>query len=423
MEKLSKHLPIISAFIIFIGFLKLHLFYRHFGIDIINYISTNEILTSFLDDINILILIIGVMFLHLLFGVCISKNIESVSKHKKEYIYYRFIRLKFRKKRFHLSLLLTSIFIICFSVFKNYYCMYLLLFFIYALIANIFDSVLKIKDPTNYHFLVISIILLLVSSLCLSKIDIYCIINRENNIELHTKSNIIHLTKNDLFIGKTAEYYFIKKNNETIIYPKSEIISIKFKSNNNTMTHKTINDKNFKIEESDNKYQYQKELTKKLDSITTIDQNILNEIILWKVNRYADFSDEIITKLNAISINDKKEKKKQKIDEDKTREILKLLLYTKGVRLPMASTILRFINPNIYQIIDQRVFRLLYKDNTLKYTGSTSDKSIENQIEIYLKYLTDLRNACTKLGIDFKESDRILYMTDKRINSEHKINY
>lgn len=40
-------------------------------------------------------------------------------------------------------------------------------------------------------------------------------------------------------------------------------------------------------------------------------------------------------------------------------EILRKLLMTPGIRLPMASTILRFKNPNVYQIIDQRAYRFL----------------------------------------------------------------
>ncbi len=81
----------------------------------------------------------------------------------------------------------------------------------------------------------------------------------------------------------------------------------------------------------------------------------------------------------------------------------------------MASTILRFKNPNIYQIIDQRVYRIIY-GTELKLPLSFSPKSIKTQIDIYLQYLNDLRSVCINKQIEFSTSDRILYNVDKRIN-------
>ena len=88
----------------------------------------------------------------------------------------------------------------------------------------------------------------------------------------------------------------------------------------------------------------------------------------------------------------------------------------------MASTILRFKNPNIYQIIDQRVYRLIYKNKQLTINAYPSDKNLNYQIELYIKYLTELKKVCDSLKIPFKESDRILYMADKRVNKGIKLN-
>mgnify|MGYP006309203387 CR=1 FL=1 len=43
------------------------------------------------------------------------------------------------------------------------------------------------------------------------------------------------------------------------------------------------------------KYQYQKELTARLDNLenTTFTQEIINEIALWKVNRYSSTSRDL----------------------------------------------------------------------------------------------------------------------------------
>jgi len=82
----------------------------------------------------------------------------------------------------------------------------------------------------------------------------------------------------------------------------------------------------------------------------------------------------------------------------------------------MASTILRFRNPKVYQIIDQRVYRFIY-GKELKY----SESNINLQINIYLDYLNKLKEVCAKYSIKFEEADRILYKMDKLYNSNLKL--
>ena len=179
---------------------------------------------------------------------------------------------------------------------------------------------------------------------------------------------------------------------------------------------KTIFDYDFKIISDDYEFNYQEALTNKLDSSNeNFSQEKLNEIVLWKVNRYAEFGESLIELINSIDKNE------TKIDVDKTREILKGLLKTSGVQLAMASTILRYRNPNIYQIIDQRVFRVIYKNQTLELNTYPSEKNLNFQIELYIKYLYDLSNVCIDLKIPFDKSDRILFMADKRINKKEKL--
>jgi len=159
-------------------------------------------------------------------------------------------------------------------------------------------------------------------------------------------------------------------------------------------------------------YKFQPILTEKLDQTqSNFDQDIINEIVLWKVNRYAQLTDECFRLINNI------DRTRPEIDEDLTRKILSNLLSTNGVRLAMASTILRFKAPNIYQIYDQRVFRYIYgipaSNTTIK----------EKQIENYLKYLKDLRTKCVEAKIDFNTADRVLYQADKIQNKSIPIKY
>ena len=157
-------------------------------------------------------------------------------------------------------------------------------------------------------------------------------------------------------------------------------------------------------------FHYQNSLTKKLDDFDgEFDQEVLNEIVLWKINRYAQVDADTISLINTIS------RTGSDLDSPLTKDILLRLISTHGVRLPMASTILRFRNPCIYQIIDQRAYRLLYG-----YTYPNTTRKDKN-IDIYMKYLTDLRRASAEYGIPFEDMDRYLYQLDKIINSKHSL--
>ena len=175
---------------------------------------------------------------------------------------------------------------------------------------------------------------------------------------------------------------------------------------------KTIKDKDFKIKKEDEVFTYQEILTPKLDKTEgEFDQATINEIVLWKVNRYANIDQETLDLLNELN---------GKLDKPKAKKVLKKLLGSKGIQLPMASTILRFKNPSVFQIIDQRVFRIIY-GNTLSLPAYQSDKNIEKQIDLYFEYLEKLRAVSKDLKIKFEDADRILYNADKRVNKNKKI--
>ena len=90
---------------------------------------------------------------------------------------------------------------------------------------------------------------------------------------------------------------------------------------------KTIQSIDFEIKEDDFEYNYQSSLTTKLDSYTlAFNQEIVNEIVLWKVNRYAEFRAETLSLINQID---------SEWDETLIRNVLYALLSEKGVQLPM----------------------------------------------------------------------------------------
>jgi len=162
-------------------------------------------------------------------------------------------------------------------------------------------------------------------------------------------------------------------------------------------------------------YNYQNELTAKLDGLDTdFNQATINEIVLWKVNRYAAIDYETLSLINQIKKSD------TQLNPELTSAILLRLLdkEQKGVRLAMASTILRFKNPTVYQIIDQRVFRFITNGQTLKY----SETNINEQITLYLDYLQRLKVVCKEHNVDFTIADRVFYSMDKIYNPDETLN-
>ena len=154
-------------------------------------------------------------------------------------------------------------------------------------------------------------------------------------------------------------------------------------------------------------YRYQPELTPRLDLLDSqpFTQAVINEIVLWKANRYAALSSEVLEALNSVV-------GLQPGAHRSAREVIVGLLSQHGVDLPMASTLLRFRNPKTFQIIDRHAYRAVYGTD-LRLSGSELRKA-----ELYLKYLDALVELARAKKIEFHELDRILYEFDRTKNGQ-----
>lgn len=156
------------------------------------------------------------------------------------------------------------------------------------------------------------------------------------------------------------------------------------------------------LKEAEEKYKYQEKLTDELDGNKDgFTECHFLKIMLWKLNRYPEIQSDTIRILNKL---------KKSYTEESAKLCLAHLLQIKGCDLPMASTILRFLMPEKFQIIDQRAYRILYgeelKMSTLK----------DKKIEIYFKYLFKLREETIRFNISFEKADRLLYSLDRIVN-------
>lgn len=154
-------------------------------------------------------------------------------------------------------------------------------------------------------------------------------------------------------------------------------------------------------------YKYQPELTARLDGLDVafLDQSLINDIVLWKVNRYVKVNDEIISQISGVKSLKEKEHRKSK-------GVLSVLLKLDGVDLPMASTILRFANPLVFQIIDRHAYRAIYETKYPLYPSTSS----ERKISVYFDYIDELIELCELKGLAFPTIDRLLYIFDKKKN-------
>lgn len=154
--------------------------------------------------------------------------------------------------------------------------------------------------------------------------------------------------------------------------------------------------------------------TEIMGRITSVDKkdyrenkDIINEIVLWKMSRRPQVTE---TMIDAIFELETIKTPTEAIESKKTAEVVEMLLHTKGMQLPMASTVLHFYYPNVYPIIDQRAYRELYGE---EYPRTTL--RVEKLVNLYIKYIGDCytyqQNNCPE--IPYAKIDKVLYQIDK----------
>lgn len=141
-------------------------------------------------------------------------------------------------------------------------------------------------------------------------------------------------------------------------------------------------------------YSYRLALTARLDSPgpAPFDQQLINEIVLWKVNRYAEISPGGLEALNGVAATKPGAHRKAK-------KALLTLLEEPGIDLPLASTFLRFRNPETFQIIDRHAYRAVYGKGYPLYSTSDDDE----KATLYFDYLDELLQLSASRGVRFRD--------------------
>jgi thermostable 8-oxoguanine DNA glycosylase len=155
------------------------------------------------------------------------------------------------------------------------------------------------------------------------------------------------------------------------------------------------------------RYKHQPDLTARLDSLADapFSEETINEIVLWKINRYAQVPKGVRNSLHALRRLSSKE-------HTKAEPVLLSLLRCDGVDLAMASTFLRFQNAEVFQIIDRHAYRAAFG----KPYALHSSTPAKTKISTYFMYLDVLHLLAASSGEAFRDLDRILYIFDKERN-------
>lgn len=154
---------------------------------------------------------------------------------------------------------------------------------------------------------------------------------------------------------------------------------------------------------------------------------VVNEIVLWKLNRQVEIDNRLLERIKALKCSRKYFKNRTQEEQKEIESILNELLNSVGVKIAMASTILKMFHPDIFPIIDRRAYHCMwiYKKR-IKESANSQPEDSESElkeywgkkknIEIYLQYMDDCYEYFYDVlqeKIEFQKVDQILYQIDK----------
>jgi hypothetical protein len=230
LDKLVKVSSLAGALLIFCGVLKLIIYYSAFGIDIIEFLSLSEILTTFLDDLNFLGLYVTAMLLQ---TIPLHSYLQRKSGLTPDSFFEKFSVVVYKGRFimiiFFSGILLTvGILVYVNFVTLNYWIIYLL---IISLIQLLTYLMLRKTEEGVIDFSWLSAAVILVSSLifaiCLLAIhDINDSKSGRQSVTIKYSGGIIDGGSESEFryLGRVNTHTFVWRTNErVIVIPNSDV--------------------------------------------------------------------------------------------------------------------------------------------------------------------------------------------------------
>jgi hypothetical protein len=246
-SKLIKvFIPFIGTILIVCGYIKLNIIFNHFDININNYLEFSEIITLFLPDIVKNIIFIFFIFFIVYLFISTDKMDRNYSEHKE------IINTKSSWKRFKLffkkyqmigtwSILIFIITIVLAIWFPEKLYNYILTnatipaIFIFNWISHEFKRKYNLVNDkemsSSYSMLAFTLFIFLVFTINSAFFVIKDIKNNKTIVSFVYINNHIKSDKNNLYLGQTKNYVFIKntKSNTAHIYERKQITNFSIK--------------------------------------------------------------------------------------------------------------------------------------------------------------------------------------------------
>jgi hypothetical protein len=236
LDRLLKISSLSGAVLIFCGVLKLIIYYSAFRIPIVEFLSFSEIITSFLDDINLLLIYVLVMIIQtlpLMNYLHRKSNLDIEALYNALLLYVHGKKYRFIAFFVAFGLILGAL--LYFQIIDlNYVVIYLLIFCLiqtmtYLTLSRTSDGKAEISDASAVLILAISIS---ASILLLAKHDIIETKQGSVSASIQTSTETINCDQKsgNLYLGKTDDFIFIREqNSHTEAIPVSEIRRLQFR--------------------------------------------------------------------------------------------------------------------------------------------------------------------------------------------------
>lgn len=138
-------------------------------------------------------------------------------------------------------------------------------------------------------------------------------------------------------------------------------------------------------------------------------KNTLMEMWLWK-NECSRFVNHIYPYCDDNTEQKAREISAEVFNTDNDEKRMRSLLKLTGIRIPTASTILMFLDPERYGVIDIHVWRTLYHYKLVKAKPDGSNLSVDNWLRA-ISILRDLQSRLSKkyLSITVRKIEKVIF--------------
>jgi len=230
-EKTLKYLPFAGGLLVFLGVLKISIYYQYFGVSVLPYLSLSDVLLLFLSDLNTLLVLVVIGIVHIITSNEVTESLGTKVD---------FVILKF--KWFYVSFfgitcailgILLGLNKINIAIWNIYLIIFLAIQFLTFLFVK--KSINEKTFEIEVDFRARKLLMLLITIVATSMMPLVAI-KDIREVKTNGEKVLLHLTNNQelsssnelYYLGKAGEYHFFfnSTKNKSKAIRNSDVISI-----------------------------------------------------------------------------------------------------------------------------------------------------------------------------------------------------